>query len=129
MSNNIKSISLYTSGQRVRLLPDAEGKFLVPNITSSHKSPPLVRINASELISHPKLKHMDPVLTLDDGSKVRVFQGGDSTGLLIRAASLCDLHDEKYAKKILEKTIANNSSLSNGYEDFKMDWGMSEDDW
>ena len=74
MSKNIKSISLYTSGKRVRLSPDSDGKFLVPNISSAPNSPPLVKINASELINHPKLKHMDPVLTLEDGSKVRIFK-------------------------------------------------------
>jgi hypothetical protein len=129
MNKNIKSISLYTDGQRIRLSPDSEGRFLIPNISKPPKSSPLIKINAAKLISHPKLMMMDQVLTLENGSKVRVFQGGDSTGLLIRAASLCDLHDEKYAKKILEKTILNNSSLSDSYKDFNMDWGMSEDDW
>lgn len=135
MGKNIASISLYTGGQRVVLSPDEDGKFLVPNIDSSSGSPPLVKINASELISHPKLKHMDPVLTLNDGSKIRVFQGGDPSGLIIIAASLCDKHDDKYAKKILKKTkknkekiIFSSSFASSNYEDLRMDWDM-DDDW
>lgn len=139
MSKNIASISLYTGGQRVVLSPDEDGKFLVPNIDSSSGSPPLVKINASELISHPKLKHMDPVLTLNDGSKIRVFQGGDPSGLIIIAASLCDKHDDKYAKIRAEKTntpkgkiIFSSDASGDNLREFMMDWGRNfnpDDDW
>lgn len=138
MKANIVSISLYTNQQRVRLTPDDSGKFLIPNIDNSPKSPPLVRVNASELINHPKLKHMDPVLTLSDGSKVRVFQGGDPSGLIIIAASLCDKHDDKYAKKELKKikkskskVIFSSCASDENFKDLEMDWGIgwNDDDW
>ena len=136
MNKNIKSISLYTNGQRIKLSPDSEGRFLVPNISKTPKSPPLVRINAAELISHPKLMMIDPVLTLENGSKVRVFQGGDPSGLITRAASLCDLHDNKHSKKSpdiekknKEKIIFSSSFLNNNYRDFRIDWGIDDDDW
>ncbi|OUU20339.1 MAG: hypothetical protein CBB97_17910 [Candidatus Endolissoclinum sp. TMED37] len=138
MSNNIVSISLYTSNQRVILTPDEDGKFLIPNIDDSPGSPPLVKINASELINHPKLKYMDPVLTLDDGSKMRVFQGGDPSGLMIIPASLCDKHDNKYAEKKLNKkktkkgkVIFSSCANDSNFKDLSMDWGIgwSDDDW
>lgn len=99
MGRNIVSISVYTNNTRVKLTPDSDGKFLIPNHNTSAFSKPLVKVTAAELINHPKLKHMDPVLTLDDGSKLRVYQGGDPTGLLVTAASLVDKHDQKYEKK------------------------------
>ncbi len=135
MNKGIKSISLYTSGQRIKLSPDLDGKFLVPNMANSPDAAPLIKISAAELISHPKLMKMDPVLTLEDGSKIRVFQGGDSSGLITVAASLCDLHDSNHSKKIetikkkKEKIIFSSSFSSDSYRDFGMDWGMDDDDW
>ena len=100
MGNTIVSISIFTNNQRVKLTPDSSGKFLIPNTKSSNSKKPLVKVTAAELINHPKIKYMDPVLTLDDGSKLRVFQGGDPSGLLITAISLIEKHDLKNQKKV-----------------------------
>ena len=58
---------------------------------------------------------MDPVLALSDGSKMRVYQSGDPTGLIIMAISLCEKHDNKFRKKATNKrskrkivTVVNN---------------------
>ena len=99
MGNNIVSISIYTNHQRVKLTPDSGGKFLVPNSKVSSFTKPLIRVTAVELVNHSKIKYMDPVLTLDDGSKLRVFQGGDPTAILAMAISLLEKHDNKYKKK------------------------------
>lgn len=97
MGNNIVSISIYTNSQRIKLTPDLDGRFLVPNPIASFAKP-LIRMSAVELVNHSKLKHMDPVLTLDDGSKLRVFQGGDPTAILTIAISLLEKHDKKHEK-------------------------------
>ena len=95
---DLVSISIYSNGRRVKLVPDAWGKFLVPNERKSGQSP-LVKVTAVDLVCHHKLKHMDPVLTLNDGSKMRVFQGGDPTSLMTMAISICEKHDKKHFKK------------------------------
>ena len=92
----------------------------------------MLKVTAHELINHPKIKHMDPVLTLDDGTKLRVFQGGDPTGVLTQAISLVDKHDEKNKKKIpvaLKKSKsfaildmpANNSYVDSSDYDYPWD--------
>jgi len=96
---DIVSISIYTGNQRVKLTPDSYGKFLIPRYAKS-SGPPLYNVTAVQLITHPKIKYMDPVLSLSDGSKLRVYQGGDPTGLIVMAISLCEKHDNKYKKKI-----------------------------
>ncbi len=112
MGSNIVSISIYSNNTRVKLTPDSEGKFLIPNATRSSVSKPLIKVTAMELINHPKLKHMDPVLTLDDGTKLRVFQGGDPTGLLVTAASLIDKHDEKHTVKLKKVSVSSKRGKS-----------------
>lgn len=112
MGSNIVSISIYSNNTRVKLTPDSEGKFLIPNHARSTTSKPLVKVTAMELISHPKLKYMDPVLTLDDGTKLRVFQAGDPTGLLVTAASLVDKHDDKHREKTKKVPVSSKRGKS-----------------
>jgi hypothetical protein len=100
MSRNITSISIYANNHRVKLTPDSEGKFLIPNDRNSSSYKPLIKVTAAELINHPKIKYMDPVLTLDDGTKLRVFQGGDPSGVLTQPISLVEKHDKRNKKKI-----------------------------
>ena len=97
---DIVSISIYTSNQRVKLTPDSYGEFLIPRYPSGSSSSPLLRVTAVQLVTHAKIKHMDPVLTLSDGSKLRVYQGGDPSGMIVLAISLCEKHDNKHKKKI-----------------------------
>ena len=95
---DIVSISIYSNNTRVKLCPDSEGKFLIPSY--SNAGSPLKKVSAVELVTHAKIKNMDPVLSLSDGTKMRVYQGGDPTGLITIAISLCEKHDSKYKKKI-----------------------------
>ena len=112
------------------------GKFLVPNSRNSF-SKPLIRITAVGLANHPKIKHMDPVLSLDDGSKLRVFQGGDPTAILTMAISLLEKHDRKHnkpkkkipvaSKKRKSITILDSSNFNNVYvnpdiDDYDYPW-------
>lgn len=99
MNNDVVSISIFTNNQRVKLTPDSEGKFLIPNSKGS-STRPLIKVTAVELVSHPQIKHMDPVITLGDGSKLRIFQGGDPTAVITLSISLLEKHDKKHTKKI-----------------------------
>ncbi len=136
MGSNIVSISIYTNNQRVKLTPDTDGMFLVPNSKTNSFSKPLIKVTAVQLVSHPKIKYMDPVLTLDDGSKLRVFQGGDPTAILTLAISLLEKHDKKFKKKIpvfsksmkKKKVITildapfNNVYVNPDYDDYDYPW-------
>ena len=100
---DLVSISIYSNNQRVKLTPDSTGKFLVPNDKKSGY-PPLHKVTAVGLINHSKIKYMDPVLALSDGSKLRVYQGGDPSSVLTMAISLCEKHDNKNKKKYTKPT-------------------------
>jgi len=128
MGANIVSISLYCKNQRVVLSPDSEGKFLIPNMSTASGSVPLIKVTAKQLIHHKEIKNMDPVLTLDDGTKLRVFQGGDPSGLLTRPISLIEKHDKKFAKKdkIIKRKVISDLP-TRGYE--YPDWDWQDQDW
>ncbi len=132
--SDIVSISIYNSNQRVKLTPDSQGKFLIPNHSSL--GPPLIKVGAVGLVTHEKMKHMDPVLSLSDGTKLRVYQGGDPTGMITMAISLCEKHDKKYVKKIpviskKKKTykILDRPQISNSYIDDRYDDGYDDYPW
>ena len=135
MRNDIVSISIFSNNQRVKLTPDSDGKFLIPNPKTNAFSKPLVKVTAVELINHPKIKYMDPVITLGDGSKLRVFQGGDPSAVLTIPISLLEKHDKKHKKKIpvlskkKKKVIILDAPIQRGvyidsgdYDDYTYPW-------
>ena len=120
---DLVSISIYTDNQRVKLTPDSEGKFLIPNYKKGRGQAPLHKVSACRLVTHPKIKFMDPVLTLSDGTKLRVYQGGDPSGLITMAISLCEKHDKKYKKKkpVISKKKKSITILDRGFEESYVD--------
>jgi hypothetical protein len=132
MGINIVSISLYCNDQRVRLSPDSAGKFLIPNFSTAGGRIPLIRVTAKQLISDERIKYMDPVLTLDDGSKLRVYQGGDPSGLLTQSISLIEKHDKRFIEKNKSrpgKSYAKGLTYGScsGSDFLMLDW--PDDDW
>ncbi|HAI44214.1 MAG TPA: hypothetical protein DCM40_41975 [Maribacter sp.] len=106
----IVSISFLYSGERVRIGVDKDGKFQIPRVKTAAQRlrPKLYPHSAKEFVEHEKVRESDPVLTLDDGSKIRVYLGGDPTGMIALAASAIDNHDSahktnKYAVKSKRK--------------------------
>ena len=70
---------------------------------------------------------MDPVLALSDGTKLRVYQGGDPSGMIVMAISLCEKHDKKYAKKILPVVSRKKKCVS--VIDMPREYGGYVDDY
>lgn len=125
---DIVSISVYSNNTRVKLCPDSEGKFLIPNY--SRTGSPLRKVSAVDLVTNAQMKKMDPVLSLSDGTKMRVYQGGDPTGLITMAISLCEKHDKKHKKKIpvYTKPKSRNKKVIRFIEDCQ-DSNAIEDDY
>ena len=124
---DIVSVSIYNGSQRVKLCPDSEGRFLIPNHSKISGVPPLIKVTAVGLVTHPKIKHMDPVLSLSDGTKLRVYQGGDPSGMIVMAISLCEKHDKKHEKKILPVVSKKKKTVS--VIDMPREYGGYVDDY
>jgi len=133
MGINIVSISLYCNDQRIRLSPDSAGKFLIPNFSTAGGRTPLIKVTAKQLISDSRIRHMDHVLSLDDCTKLRVYQGGDPSGLLTQSISLIEKHDKKFVEKsktssgkIYARGLTYSSSVGSDF--LMLDWPDDDDD-
>ena len=145
-SKKIVSISFLYSGERVHIGVDDDGMFPIPRVSTPAQRlrPKLYPHTAKEFVEHEKVREADPVLTLDDGSKIRVFLGGDPTGMIALAASAIDNHDgahkkskkcppapKKKASKIKKPRSAKLAKLSSfirdykdNHDDYDLDYGL-----
>jgi len=94
----IKSISFLHNGERLRAYCSPGGKFKVEGSN--------IQISPMDLVTHRDVRIGDPVLTLEDGEKVRVYQGGDSNQFVVTAVSIIENHERKLKlkNKLLGKT-------------------------
>ncbi len=105
MAKSIVSISFLYANERVRIGADKDGLFPIPRVSTAAQRlrPSMHPHTAKEFVEHEKVKFSDPVLTLSDGSKLRVYLGGDPTGMIVLAASAIDNHDTAHKPKPVKK--------------------------
>lgn len=95
-SRIIKSISFLHGDERAIVEADKNGTFRIPvtNIVEGRVRTQYKNLSASEVIAHPSIIKSDPVLTLKDGEKIRVFDGGDSSYLPAMSQGIIERHDK-----------------------------------
>ncbi len=95
MSRKIKTISFLVGDQRVFIQATKYGRFKVPVIKTANGHTRTVEkaLTLSEIMNDPRLKKSDPTLTLENGEKIRVFQGGDPAYMITLAAAAIDFHE------------------------------------
>lgn len=110
-SKKIISISFLYMGERIRIGVDKNGKFQIPKVKTAAQRlrPKLYPHTAKQFIEHEKVRESDPVLTFDDGSKIRVYLGGDPTSIVAIAASAIDNHDNAHKNKKRISQRANSA--------------------
>ena len=130
MPKTIKSISFLFEGRRVTIESDPKGTFRLPfEKRDSHRgysSPSGVyyrSLTARQVIDDSRVKNADPVLTLYNGEKVRIFVSGDSSYLPAASEGILTKHDGPPDKKF-------SAEKADTLDDFKLDWGIgTDDDW
>lgn len=107
MSNQIVEVSFILQGAsvRTRIRPDKCGKFNLPYIsTFAGTNETRHRMHtAFEVVRHNQIKEADPVLTLSNGEKVRVFLSGDSKYLPALVEGIVRSHDDFFLEKKKEE--------------------------
>jgi hypothetical protein len=122
--SSIKSISFLFDGERVVVESNESGKFSLPatrtirgRLKTSDKDH-----TAIQVVTHGSVRSSDPVLTLNSGEKLRVYQGGDKTCMLTVPASIIEKHDAKFLlKERLAKKYLHSNPFEFPYEDLG-DW-------
>ena len=100
----IASISYLESSEKRKRVPCIAGKF---RILRSRKGLSGSRtesksFTAKEFVEHVKIH--DPYITLKDGTKMRVYRGGNSTDAVIETISIVETHDSIYTTKQTKDT-------------------------
>jgi hypothetical protein len=131
MNNKIRHISFLFHGERRISKPNSRGLFPL-KIPGSHRSATSTKyFTAMSFVEHPLVKNADPVLTLGNGDKLRVYVGGAGDWPVIEAQGVMDAHDEAFSgtrlvRKKPEKDLQKDLNPSD-YADLDLfkDWN----DW
>jgi len=120
----IKSISFLFVNERVVLKPNYRGRFELPydsKVRGSHKTS-YRETKVKDIVSHSEIRTQDPVITLENGEKVRVFQAGEGSYMLTYAASII----EKFDKSTWSRGVSFSTKKS---EQIEFPWPDDEIDW
>ena len=139
MSKKIKTISFLVGDQRVYVHATKFGRFKIPVIKESdngHKRMVNKMMSPRQVVEDSQVRTGDPTLTLENGQKIRVYQGGDPSNMITEAQSILDLHEEKTRKtnqSWIKKPAPVNKSrttLSADYDIFQdiMNWDYGDAD-
>ena len=137
MTKQIVEISFLLRGasERTRVKPDRLGKFDLPYVSVSAGN---LRTNrrphtALEVVRHEQIKEADPVLTLSNGEKIRVFVSGDSKYLPAIVEGIVRSHDEFFLNKKKEenkkKFAENGKSVYRSERTTQPAHSFQPDDW
>ena len=97
----IARISFLADEQRRYLEVSRRGKFSFSYTELSGGRSRVVKEDCypRKVVRHDLIKDRDPVLTLSNGEKIRIYQGGDSTYMLVEVESILDLHERVFKEK------------------------------
>ena len=128
----IVSISYYDGSKRVIVKPSF-GRFPVREtelrkIARPSRGSGMTFLSARDFVSHPSIRDKDPVLTLDDGNKVRVYHAGVSSHSVFEAQCDIDCHD-KDAEHLRKNLKQKGINLADGGGTMTMDDNWDSDDF
>ena len=92
MKFRIKHISFLLNDERQIVKHSTNGKFLLKSKYIGHISSTR-SLGAYDFVTMPVIKRMDPVITLYNGEKHRVFRGGDPKDMVIQTQGIIEMHD------------------------------------
>ena len=125
--NVIQAISFLNmrDGERVVVKPTVFGKFKVPvvSVESGSLRTRMRALTAMEVVNHEIIKNCDPTFYLENGERLRVFQGGDPSYLPARAEGLALKHDNANKRETpkLKNKISTKPPTRCDYEQASLD--------
>lgn len=126
MTFKIKHISFLSSGERQILKRISTGKFIFskkkatgPSKWKASKMTSSRPLMAMEAVNHPSVRHGDPVVTLENGDKIRVFVSGDPSQMVVIAQSILENHDNRVLE-IKNNKVKNVKKPTNSEELHKL---------
>ena len=116
MGRGVKTISFLIREERIYLHANRDGKFKLPVVQTikGHAKKIEKYFWPRDVVEHRVIKNLDPFLTLENGEKMRVYQGGDSTYMLTEVQSILDNHTEK-SRNLRKKLMLAMDKMSGQY--------------
>jgi len=95
-SRIIEKISYLSDGTRKSINATNNGTFKFPVVEVIEGQRRVMRreLTAKEFVHHPSIVNADPVVTLKDGTKIRVFNGGDPSYLPAMSEGILNKNDK-----------------------------------
>ena len=127
MSNIIiEAISFLYDGERHVVKVTKSGKFSVPvtEVVEGRVRTLKRALTAKEILNHDIIRECDPTFYLQDGTRHRVFLGGDSSYLPAVSEGLAEKHDTANKKRKIPKLKIGKTldkPITNGYNK-DIDW-------
>ena len=120
----IKSISFLFGDERIVLEPNYKGRFELPYDRKSRGSYKVSyrETKVKDIVNHYEIKGADPVITLENGEKVRVYQAGEGSYMLTYPASII----EKFDKETWNRGLSFSTNMA---EQFEFPWPDDATDW
>ena len=123
---SIKYISFLWGEERKKVF-SKRGKFPIKTYKSEGPRirPITERYTAFEFVNLDEIRLADPVLNFEDGSKMRVYQNGDPSYMIVESASKIEKHDKRYVRKRFHAPSKQEPDGRSSWEDlFDYDGGF-----
>lgn len=98
----IRHISYLQNGKRMIVTPGVDGKFRLTTqkrVTSYGRNSSSLPLTAAQLVLHPTVKDSDPTLTLEDGTKLRVYHASNSSIPIVYPSIVIDNFDKHHQSR------------------------------
>lgn len=109
MKNKIQHISFLLGEEREIVKNNSEGLFEFQKKKKSRSSYNSKKLSlsrplkATEVIRHVAVRNGDPVITMVNGDKMRVYLSGDPQHVVVEALSILETHEIERLAKLKEK--------------------------
>lgn len=103
MKFRIKHISFLENNERSISKCSISGRFLAKSKYFGTSSARAKALTAFEFVTLPVISESDPVITLHNGNKMRVYLGGDPFYMVVETQSIIEVHDSEAAQKRKKK--------------------------
>ena len=119
MKFRIKHISFLENNERSITKCSISGRFLAKSKYFGTSSARAKALTAFEFVTLPVISESDPVLTLHDGNKMRVYLGGDPFYMVAETRSIIEVHDSEAEQK-RKKTESKKEPQNNAHDQTSM---------
>lgn len=129
MKFRIKHISFLQNNERSIAKCTINGRFLAKSKYFGFKGAKPSSMTAYEFVTLPVIAESDPVLTLTNGNKMRVYLGGDPSYMVTETQSIMEIHDTEASESSKKAKPKKKEIKINNYEYCSPDYFEDLEGW